>query len=864
MKPLRAFLFSSSPTGEWSSSAFRELEPLLDAAQKIMCGKQSSAAIHVGFWRPETTKIAELAKQWSGVLLISEVAIGAFPPPVRVSQASVGEVDGISFRVALDGFGYQIDDPNPESSKNKPLVVSSIKNTQFNPRGWVESLVVQKPDYKEILQKTSIWDDESYRENEHSLEPDIRLSLALDRYSLVAGIKVDESNILDNLHACPDWLLNEELKFFSLTVRLINVCAAHNITTVSDLANKGYGGLLKLPNMGRSSVIGLGTLLWKAFITGDPLRRNKWIQLEPNTDEPPNNKVYEDTFLKDSPTSKKTTLKTYENLIGGFIDAAQILSERERGIWAARLGFRCKKHTLESIANDVGLTRERIRQVEAKIYKKLSRHPFWDDLSNRIKVHLKNRTSPLLLNGISAVDPWFKDAADIKDPLREVFHHILKSEFSIFDVHETPVITRFSRQQWENALNSGKALLREMAKEKISEDFARVQIRALINGDAEELREDLWALVRPFAMWATSPDGQQKIVGYGRTPENVVATILEAAGKPLHFLEIYRRSTLIAGKEYDDRAIHRAAQNIAFLYGQGTYGLLSHCPLSQKDLVLIEAEVEDIADGSEPTKQWHTSELFDELLERGLDFDGKLSKYVINIALRNSKTFSNMRRMVWGYKDSWQASAASRLDMRQAVIALLEKVGRPLSTSEIRNLLKDDRGVNDHFQIHPQGNLIRLGAGLWGLADRDIKVKNLDALLKKLVNHLQSTQEGIHITEVAGLLGGISDEDSQALLGLIKEYNMRRDRGQYVYISDWGESRRAWPLQAVEQVLAKNPQGISIERIRLEVNRLTKREMDPVYISHLLVNTETATYDAENEVWRQDLTIIDDSDEEKN
>jgi len=822
--------------------------------------ESAAAAVHIGFWRPETAKVAELAQQWSGKLLLSEAAIGSLPRPIAVSQASVGEVDGLAFHVALDGFGYQMDDPSPGKPKKRPAIHPSQTDDRLSPRGWVEQLILLKPESEALLGKAGIWDDASYHENESFLETDERITLALDRYRTVAGVKVNQTNILNNLHACPNWFLNDQLSFLNLTVRMRNVCDAHNMTTIGDLANKGYGGLLKLPNMGQGSVHSLGTLLWKIFILGDTLRRKKWDGPEAPMDGPHNVRIPDDIVIED-PNSPPAP--SFANVLNGFIDVAQEITDQERGIWAARMGFRCKAQTLQVIADQVGITRERVRQIEVKIYKKIHRHLFWASLSNRLKDHLDDRTSPLLLNGISAVDPWFKGVEELKEPLREVFNHIMQDEFSILDINETPVITRLPFAQWEDAVSSGKALLREMVSDKVSEDYARVQVGTLISGAGEELRDELWATVRPFAMWAHKANGERLLAGYGRTAEAVVAAILESAGHPLHYEEIYRRSKLVSEKEHEERALHKAARNVAVLYKRGTYGLLSHCPLTPDELALIEAEVEDIAAGADPSKQWHTSELLDELLERGFDFDGQLTKYIINIALRNSKSFANMRRMIWGYKKSWRASAASRLDMRQAVMALLEEAGRPLNTLELRERLEGDRGLNNHFQIHPQGNLIRLGTGLWGLANRDIKVGDPDALLGRLALHLQETQEGVHSSEVATVLGDIREEDALALLGLVKQKGMRRDRAQYVYLSSWEGSRRIWPAEAVEQALDAHPEGMSIEQVRVEVNRITKREMNGLYISHLLNHTEGSSYNPDTEIWVREQAPSEDIDEDE-
>lgn len=807
--------------------------------------------------------MAELAQKWGGTLLLSEAAIGSLPPPLSVSHASVGEVEGLSFRVVLDGFGYTIDDPSPGMPKKRPTIHPSVVDGNYVARGWVEHLIAEKPDLDSLLRTAGIWDEESYHEKETSLSVDERLSLAADRFRIVVGAKANQTNILDNLHACPNWFLNFELRFLDMTVRTRNVCAAYNLVTIGDLAFKGYSGLLKLANMGRGSVHGLSVLLWETFINGDALKRKKWPDSDEPTDGPHYVRLPDLVDFKLPSTPAAAPEPVIESVFDGFLDAAQALTEQERHIWAARLGFRCPQQTLQLTAEQIGITRERVRQIEVKIYRKVGHNAFWKQLKEKLSDHLNDRTSPLLLNGISAVDPWFKGVDELKVSLREVFNHVLHDEFSILDLGDNPVITRLPLNQWERAVNSGKALLREMVNEHVSENYARVQIGALLVDQGSELRDELWDTVRPFAMWATNPEGESTLIGYGRTAEMVVAAVLQSAGQPLHYEEIYRRAKLISEKEHDERRIHNAAQSIAVLYNRGTYGLLSHCPLTPKELALIEAEVEDIAAGAEPTKQWHTSELLDELLERGFDFDGKLTKYIINIALSNSKTFSNMRRMVWGYKEAWQASAASRLDMRQAVMALLEEAERPLSTLEIKERLEGDRGVNNHFQIHPQGNLIRMGSGLWGLANRDVNVNDPQALLDQLVNHLQNTQEGIHSSEVAGILGDIGEDDAQALLGLIKHKGMRRDKGQYVYLSSWEDSRRIWPAYAVEQVLDANPQGASIGKIRLEVNRLTKREMNPIYISHLLIHTEGAFYNPDTELWKREISANVDSDEEE-
>jgi hypothetical protein len=158
------------------------------------------------------------------------------------------------------------------------------------------------------------------------------------------------------------------------------------------------------------------------------------------------------------------------------------------------------------------------------------------------------------------------------------------------------------------------------------------------------------------------------------------------------------------------------------LLGRGTYGVDRHLPKAEI-LQRVSDEAEDIVASGPRGRQWHASEILSALVERDSSdlSEESVNKYIVDIALRKSGDLKRLGRMIWKEVDT--SDDVSRIDVRQAVISLLQQAGRPLQTDEIRQRLIALRGVNEHFQIATVDPVLRVGVGLWGLNDRDISIK---------------------------------------------------------------------------------------------------------------------------------------------
>jgi hypothetical protein len=325
--------------------------------------------------------------------------------------------------------------------------------------------------------------------------------------------------------------------------------------------------------------------------------------------------------------------------------------------------------------------------------------------------------------------------------------------------------------------------------------------------------------------------------------ELIVEAILVESDRPLHFSEIAQRASARAGRSIDIRRAHNAAANIGLLYGRGTYGLLKHFPLKDDEAALLISEVENLMGNGPPDRQWHCFELCDILGEGGLDFDGRLTPYVVNIALARSPACAYLGRLVWTLRRDRFLSTAHRIDVRQAIIAILRQEGRPLTTVDLRNRLARERGLPENFQIYPSGPLIRLPEGLWGLVDRDVALSPAEemALMDELAVVLARLGHGLHVSEVAQALRSIPAvvekvSNPMLLCALTKRSErMRISPGQYIYLPEWEGPRRLTIREGIEQAFSNAPdEGLTLDQLEEEIVKAVGRPLSRAGISGAL------------------------------
>lgn len=873
MQPIRTYLLVHSDAG-WESSVHRDLESLHDAWTPYMGRGDATGVIHVGLDRPETEAFESCAVRHRGQMLLSASARWALMSVCECAARAAGEVAGIPLYVAINGWGYETSAEGmgladsvlaastksapfiPEQSGGIPHPFANLEDITFT--NWLTHLSDDDADLAMTANKAHIVDEHSYWKGEARLTAPLRHALGLYRYRVLSKNDEPDDPMAVIRHA-PPWLLQVSLQNLNLSVRAANVLAAKAFSVVGDVTNISLEKLQKLPNFGRTSQQHFAERLRTAIERG------------PNVATAPSVAGVLNTVASLSTKKLGSQFKNHDALPSVILAAVSSLGPNLEKAVRGRMGLGVDPATLEELGGQMGVTRERIRQLEANGMLTIGRDPIWKDvLEAKLSSLLDERDDPLPFSGLAILDSWFQGVEQMQRPFSYLLEHknILDHRFSLLKANGQWFVSRLSQRGWDLAEKQAMHLLEGGVAQGWRQVEARQHVKNLLSGGGHELHSELWATVKRFAHFSSScPDSEPVLVSYGRNVEALIEAVLSASEHPLHYSEITHHIAEDYGKVFDVRRVHNAAAESTLLYGRGTFGLLKHCSLSTDELELIREETQEIIARGSCGRQWTCAELVDVLSEQGLDFDGRLNRFILNIALRDSSELADLGRLVWTQSTDAPLGTAHRINMRQAVISLLMQAGRPMTIPEIKEALQRDRGLSGFFQLHPSGSLIRVSPSQWGLIERDFPLDSCEQaqLIEVLQSLLREQNKGIHVSEIAACLDGFFEPVSRikyptAILALAQRSGrLRVSVGDYLFLPEWGEPRRMQKSQAiVEAIKQAGNASLSASEIVNSASAILGRPVERETIYYAL-SAAGARFDETRQRW-----ILQDTEEDEN
>ncbi|HUW29622.1 MAG TPA: DNA-directed RNA polymerase subunit alpha C-terminal domain-containing protein [Sulfuriferula sp.] len=831
----------------------------------------TTGIIHVGLDRPETETFESCAMRHRGQMLLSASARWALMSVCKCAARAVGEAAGIPLYVAVNGWGYETsaeamgladsvlavstksESFTPEQLGGIPHPFPNVEDITSN--NWLANLSCDDADLAMAASKAQVVDEYSYWEGEVHLPVPLRHALGLYRYRVLSMNDEPDDPMAVIRHA-PPWLLSVNLHNLNLSVRAFNVFGAAALSVVGDLTEISLEKLQKLPNFGRTSQQHFAERLRAAIERGPSI-------IAPSSSTPTATEALNVVASNSLSAEKLGSQFQNHNTLPSVIFAAisSLDSNLEKAV-RGRMGLGVDHMTLEELGGRMGVTRERIRQREAKGMHLIGLDPIWKGvLEAKLSNLLDERDDPLPFSGLAILDPWFQGVEQMQHSFSYLLEHknILDQRLSLLQANGQWFVSRLSQRGWNLAAKQAMHLLEGGVAQGWHQAEARQYVEDLLSGAGHELRSELWIAAKRFAHFSSADNGGESVlIGYGKSVDVLVEAILADSDRPLHFQEIARVLYERYGRNVDVRRAHNSAGDCAFLYGRGTFGLLKHCPLSTNELELVREETQEIIAQGTSGRQWTCAELVNVLSEQGLDLDGRLNHFVLNIALRDSRELAYLGRFVWTLSTNASLGTAHRINMRQAVTSLLMQAGGPMTTSEIKEALMHDRGLGDTFQLHPGGSLIRVNSSQWGLIERDFPLDSREQaqLIEVLQSLLREQNKGIHVSEIAACLDGIFEPISRikyptAILALAQRSGrLRVSVGEYLFLPEWGEPRRIQKSQAVIEALKQaDSAGLRASEIVNSASAILGRpvERDGIYAT---LYDAGARFDETTQRWR--------------
>ena len=894
MRPIRTYLLIHTELG-WVTSVHRDFESLSDAWQPYSGNRDVTGVIHIGLDRPDTEVFNEYVLKYQGYMILTASARWALLAVCKCAASVVGAAESIPLYIALNGWGYEttsedigLASDEEQKQHNQELAINptmqlSVEVLNLPVRAsnclrengifFISDLVKCT---EEDLQKFPRFGRQSLQDINRALA---KLSLdpigfsypqsKIYKYSENLSSKSEppinfkSSEMVAQsagvLYFAPEWLLPVNLADIGLKVRTFNALDSIGFHTIGDIVNLNRDFYLKIPRFGSNSLVDLINrvrLVIDLYCPAEVVGEN---DTSPNSD----NKA----------ARLQSQFRNLDNLPSIILQACSSLGQLQGDIVRARMGVNSEQKTLQEIAIDVGVTRERIRQLEAKGMEQIGKDSIWKlCLEIKLDQMLYERESPLPFSGLSILDSWFVGIEEMRTSFEYILDSkfILNKEFSLIETNGTLFVSKISQLEWNSKVKQAIQLLENGVENRWLLSEARRHIDELLINKGRELRSELWESSKRFVNFSIADANQEPVLlSYGKSSEALIAAVLNDSDRPVHYSEL---PTLIKeryGKDIDVRRANNAASGIALNYGKGSYGLLKHCPLNSQERGGVLNEVLSIMSNGSIDRQWSCDELVDELNVRDIDFDGRLNKYSLNIALMDSAEIKSVGRLVWTQSTASLGESLKRIDISQAVRALLEKTGRPMSTSEIKNELKRDRGVSHNFQVFPNEFIIAISAGVWGLIDRDLALNSeeQDQLRVAVAEILRNRNSGIHVSEIAAALEPHFEpasriKDPVGIFAIAQRSELiSKSPGDYLYLTEWGEPRRKKRSEVILELLTEAGRwGVKADELVRKASQVLGREI-PKESIYADINVAGGIFNQETKRWMLDYEGINTEDD---
>lgn len=577
-----------------------------------------------------------------------------------------------------------------------------------------------------------------------------------------------------------------------LPARMRNFATEEGLTTVGELLAYRYDELRARPNLGRKSL-------------SDTLDAIQDYLTQRETTQPA-------TFLE-SWRAQLTNLKPVHRLVV-----------------SRRAGVHGPRETLEEIAGMLGLTRERVRQIEVRVVERLQQKPRWrSTLLRRLGAAFGGaRALPLSL---LAEESWWQGIDHHRTLFGYVLQHVLGGEYQLFEAPSgTIYVARFGRDAFDAAVASATSRI-----ERLEFPVDYDAIVHILQGECAaldaSLLDELEGVLRERLHF--DPRDPNQVNGFGRYRDSELLAFLNAQDEPVPVSLV--EETVGRGRFPDE----------VMYFKRGLVGLKKHFPdfdLWQQKLVPAALEVM----GRLPAgRQWLVSELHEELDAQGL-LPSFLGHWHLASLLRLSGQVDYLGRLRVALRGSGQQE---RLHFEDLFLELLEDAGTPLPFDELLSAARTRTDVREETAklLLNQAPFARIDKTRIGLVERDVPggPEAVATAVEAVATHLSETSRGLTPHQATLLVQGLSEVHAtwspQLVVSLLRsEPTLRIDRSKNIGLEEWDDARCPTRAEFVRREVTRAGGSLAMDVVQARMAEMYGRAPDRSQLYALAAETGLA------------------------
>jgi hypothetical protein len=528
----------------------------------------------------------------------------------------------------------------------------------------------------------------------------------------------------------------------ALPTRMRHFVQAQALNTLGDLFRLTHAALSEQPNLGRKSLND----------TLDAVR---------------------DFF------SEQSSPPVFMSFLEAFHAQLAALEPIPRMIVTRRAGIHGARETLEELGSMLGVTRERVRQIEARVIERLrDRSHFRRSVESRLADAFgPGKALPL---DLLAQDPWWAGVDGKELLLDYVARRIFEDELFVLEAPSGKrYLTRFPPEAFAERLESANS---RVAKLEFPVELSAID--AILHSEVDSLDPVLFTELERAVDELLHVDAERPdfALGYGRHRDDEVVAFLNSQEAPIPIALVEER----CGRG-------RLPEEVLY-FKRGVVGLKRHFPEFDAWMERLVPAALEVMKERPAGRQWLVPEIHEALHERGLVPEW-LGHWHLASLLRLSKQVDYLGRLRVAAKESGQEQ---RLQYEETLESLLEEAGGPLDFTELLDRARVRTDISDGGAASTviSAPFVRLDDRRIGLVERDIPggPQAVAGAIEAVVQKLNETERGLTPHQATQLVNALSADHAtwtrQLVTSVLRnEPSVRIDRSKNIGLDDWDDVR---------------------------------------------------------------------------